>query len=89
MVTKSNRKPITVKQVGLASLILAIVGGTVGFYTGGFENMIIGFAEWFIAGFVLFVHCRKLRRIITTIDFSQLEIQLYICKNKYRVCTKN
>lgn len=53
MVTKSNRKPITVKQVGLASLILAIVGGTVGFYTGGFENMIIGFAEWFIAGFVL------------------------------------
>ncbi|MGA9620499.1 hypothetical protein [Methanoregula sp.] len=53
MVTKSKRNPITVKQVGLASFILAIVGGIIGFYTGGLENMIIGFAEWFIAGFIL------------------------------------
>jgi zinc transporter ZupT len=51
--SKSKRKAITITQVGLASLILAIVGGIVGFYTGGLESAIIGFAEWFIAGFVL------------------------------------
>jgi zinc transporter ZupT len=51
--SKSKKQPITVKQVGLASLILAIVGGIIGFYTGGFVSGIIGFAEWFVAGFVL------------------------------------
>jgi hypothetical protein len=49
----SKKQPITVTQVGLASLILAIVGGIIGFFTGGLESMAIGFAEWFIAGFIL------------------------------------
>jgi F0F1-type ATP synthase assembly protein I len=51
--SKSKKQPITVKQVGLASLILAIIGGIVGFYTGGLESTIIGFVEWLIAGFIL------------------------------------
>jgi len=51
--SKSKKQPITVKQVGLASLILAIVGGIIGYYNAGLESAAIGFAEWFIAGFVL------------------------------------
>ena len=49
---QSKKKIITVTQVCLAALFLAAVGGLYGFYTGGPVSMIIGFAEWFIAGFV-------------------------------------
>lgn len=52
-ISKPKRKPITVKQVGLASLIVAIIGGIIGFFTGGLERMAIGFCEWFAVGFVL------------------------------------
>jgi zinc transporter ZupT len=54
---QSGTKAITVTQVGWAASLLAIVGGMYGFFTGGPVNMIIGFIEWFIAGFILFYVC--------------------------------
>jgi hypothetical protein len=53
MGTPAKRKPITVKQVCLASFIPAVVGGIIGFSTGGPESAAIGFAEWLVAGFVI------------------------------------
>jgi hypothetical protein len=51
--SKSEKKAITVIQVGWAAFFLAIMGGIYGFFTGGPVRMILGFAEWFIAGFIL------------------------------------
>jgi hypothetical protein len=48
-----SKKSITVNQVGIAALFLAIVGGVYGLYTGGLMRMALLFVEWFVAGFVI------------------------------------
>ena len=49
---KTEKKPITVRQVSLAALFLAVVGGMYGLYAGGLVNMIILFIESFALGFI-------------------------------------
>ena len=49
---KTEKKPITVRQVGLAALFLAVVGGMYGLYVGGLVHMIILFTESFAIGFI-------------------------------------
>jgi len=59
MATKpqSGKKAITVKQVGLVALVLAIAGGLYGFVSGGMVSMVILFVECLIAGFIVIYIC--------------------------------
>jgi hypothetical protein len=54
---QSGNKVITVIRVAWAALALAVAGGVYGFFTGGQNSMIIGFIEWFVAGFIIFYIC--------------------------------
>jgi hypothetical protein len=50
---QSGASPITVKQVGMISLCIAIIGGVYGFSTGGPVRMIFAAVECLIVGFVV------------------------------------
>jgi hypothetical protein len=51
---RSERKAITVANVALAAVFLAIVGADIqGFFTGSPGRMILGFTEWFVIGFII------------------------------------
>jgi len=54
---QAGKKRITVKQVALVAAVPGISGGLYGFITGGPLSMMIQFAEFFIAGFVVVYVC--------------------------------
>jgi LytS/YehU family sensor histidine kinase len=57
MKSQLRKKAITVIQVAWVGLIIAVVGGIYGFYTGGPINMIVVFFEGLIIGFILAYVC--------------------------------
>ena len=50
---QSGAYPITVKQVGMISLCIAIIGAAYGFSTGGPVRMIFAAGECLIVGFIV------------------------------------
>ena len=53
----SRKKPITITQVGWATLFLALVGGGCGFFIGGPVTMVVAFVECLVGGFIILYIC--------------------------------
>ena len=77
--SQPGKKPITVIHVSLIALVLAVVGGIYGFFTGGLVNMALRFIESFIIGFIIIYIIARLHRItaeVGTYSFPKKPIKM-------------